>query len=260
MRADTLRLPIAIVVTLIWVGITVFWDAWLPQIGPAHHPIADEVTNNISPNLLVASLFIAACVIAFRWSDVAFKWPERPSELRLLWLPLLYVLAFFSFTSVSGLPEPHVIAFLAINTVLVGFSEEMAFRGVLFRGLLTRLPIWPAIIVTTLLFGAVHSFNALTTGDLPAAIAQSVTAAISGLLFLAIVLRTGSILPAMLIHALWDFSNLLGTANLVTTADHAPVDPRLLLVPVLVQLPTLIYALYLLRHVGRPITPDPVAA
>lgn len=252
MRADKLRLPIAIAVVLIWIGITVFWGAWVPQSGAAHHPIATGVTNGLSPNLLYASLFLAICVIVFRWWDVAFKWPERPREIRLLWFPLLYIAAFFGFTLITGLPSPQVIFYLAINTFLVGFSEEMAFRGVLFRALLTRIPIWPAIIITTVLFGSVHSLNALTTGDLPSAIAQSITAAMSGLLFIAIVLRTGSIIPAMLIHALWDFSNLLGIANLITTTDQAPIDPRLLIVPVLMQLPTFIYALFLLRKVGRP--------
>lgn len=260
MRADNLRLPIAIAVVLIWVGITVFWGVWIPHTGDVHHSIAVGVTNGISPNLLYASLFLAICVIVFRWWDVAFKWPERPKEIRLLWFPLLYILAFFSFTLITGLPSPQVIGYLAINTILVGFSEEMAFRGVLFRGLLSRIPIWPAIIITTVLFGSVHSLNALTTGDLPGAIAQSITAAMSGLLFIAIVVRTGSILPAMFIHALWDFSNLLSIVNVVPAGEPTAIDPRLLIVPIAVQIPTFIYALFLLRKVGRPTADTAVAA
>ncbi len=258
MRANQYRLPLAIVVVLIWVGITVFWGVWEPDTTTAHHSIAEGVMYGISPNLLIASLFLAVCVIVFRWWDVGLRWPERPREIRLLWFPLLYILAFFSFTLVTGLPPAQVILYLVINTLLVGFSEEMAFRGVLFRALLTRLPLWPSIILTTVLFGSVHSLNALTTGDLPAAIAQSITAAMSGLLFIAIVLRTGSILPAMFIHALWDFSNLLGIVNIVPPSEQVAVDPRLLIVPIIVQIPTFLYALFLLRKVRNQ--PEPALA
>lgn len=260
MRIDNLRLPIAIVVVLVWIGITVFWGTWVPHAAEEHHAIADGVTNGLAPNLLFASLFLAVCVIAFRWWDVAFKWPDHPEAIRIVWFPLVYILLFFSFTLFTGLPSPQVIGFLAINTLLVGFSEEMAFRGVLFRGLLSRIPLWPAIILTTVLFGSVHSLNALTTGDLPAAIAQSITAAMSGLLFIAIVLRMGSIIPAMLIHTLWDFSNLLAISNIVPTGVPTQVDLRLLLVPILVQVPTFLYALYLLRNVGRTESTVPVGA
>ena len=255
MRADKFRIPAALAVLIIWIAITAFWGVWLPH---GQHSLAAGVINSVSPNLLYATIFIALAVIAFRWWDVAFTWPERPREIMLVWFPLIYIMAFFSLTLITGLPSPQVIGFVAINTILVGFSEEMAFRGVLFRALLTRMPIWPAIIVTTVLFGSVHSLNALTTGDLPAALTQSVTAAMSGLLFIAIVLRTGSIIPAMVLHALWDFSNLLGIVNLLESAPTQPINSFALLIPVLVQIPTFAYALFLLRKIGHAPTPQPL--
>ena len=54
-------------------------------------------------------------------------------------LPAVYLVLFLALTLVVGWPSPSTILFLAINTLIVGFSEELAFRGVLFRGLHTRI-------------------------------------------------------------------------------------------------------------------------
>jgi membrane protease YdiL (CAAX protease family) len=117
----------------------------------------------------------------------------------------------------SGLPPASVMIILAVNTFAVGFSEEMMFRGVLYRALARRLAFWPAIWITSILFGGIHLLNAFTTGDLTAATLQAITAFMSGVFFLTCVLRTGSILPSMLYHACWDFLLTVSTAGAART-------------------------------------------
>ncbi len=90
------------------------------------------------------------------------------------------------------------------NTSLVGLSEELMFRGVLLQALRQTVSIWPAVALTTLAFGAVHSLNVFITGDLGAALIQSTAAALSGLFFIAPRLRTGSLWPSIAVHGLWD--------------------------------------------------------
>ena len=55
----------------------------------------------------------------------------------------------------------------------------------------------------------------VSIGNWRLAAAQAVAAAMSGLLFIAIRLRTGSLIPAMAYHALWDFGTLLLVAQVM---------------------------------------------
>jgi len=100
--------------------------------------------------------------------------------------------------------------------------------------------------------GGIHSLNVFTTGHLLTSVIQSGAALLSGLLFIAIRLRTGSLWPAIITHGLWDF----GTFTL-GAAGGEPADPQMapttvqMLFPLLLVLPNALYALWLLRHVGR---------
>ncbi len=133
------------------------------------------------------------------------------------------------------------------------------FRGVLFSALSTRLRLWLAIAVTTVLFGSVHLLNFLVIGDLPITVTQAIAAAMSGTLFIAIRLRTGSLYPAIAFHALWDFGTLMAVAKVLSmpgasggaamgaAAGGSPGVATLLL-PIGLLLPNFLYALFLLRR------------
>ena len=82
----------------------------------------------------------------------------------------------------------YVLAFATL-VVVAPAAEEMLFRGYLFGKLRTRVPLWVAIIVTSLVFGALHGAWNLAID----------TFALSIVLCL---LRkmTGSIWPSFLLH------------------------------------------------------------
>lgn len=261
METTRFRLPIALAAVVVWTIITTgIWGAWLPR-----EPVdaIDTVDSSVAWGIASAAAFILAVVLVFRWRDMGFNRPQPLKTLDLLWFPLIFVVLFLFTTTFFGWPPLPVLFFLALNTLLVGFSEELAFRGVLFRGLLTRMPIWPAIWLTTISFGAVHILNVFVTGSLAFALVQAVTAAMSGMLLMAILIRTGSIVVAMLFHALWDFSTLcavwmfnrLGT--IVPSDEGAGTNSLPLILPILFILPNFLYALFLLRKVRREV---PVAA
>ena len=258
---DRIRIPVAFAALIVWLLITV-WGVWNP-----HDPatLTDGVASGPAWSIIGAGAFLLALVLVMGWKDMGFNAPRPWSSLRLFWFPLLYIGLFFAGSLFIGLPPQNVILFLAINTLAVGFSEELMFRGVLFRALQTRLPIWPAIWLTSVIFGSVHVINALTTGDLLSASVQAVTAFMSGVFFLAMVLRTGSILPSMLFHACWDFLLTMTAAGGAIRADEtAAGEPSsismTMLLPLLLILPNFIYGLFLLRKVGRPVAPQPMAS
>lgn len=86
------------------------------------------------------------------------------------------------------------LAFLA-----VGFLEESGFRGYMLFTLTTGLGFWPAAIVTSFAFGAVHHGN---TGE---SIVGEFTAGGIGFFFCILIRKTGTLWPAIGFHAAWDW-------------------------------------------------------
>ena len=50
----------------------------------------------------------------------------------------------------------YVIALLVLAVIAAPFVEEIVFRGLVMRGLLSSMPAWLAIVVQAVLFGAAH--------------------------------------------------------------------------------------------------------
>jgi len=124
----------------------------------------------------MAVALLAIVTVAMRWWDLKFVAPKPMGSLRVLWFPALYLLLFALMPAVLGLPPASTLLFVIMNTMLVGLSEEWMFRGVLFQGLRSRLALWPAILLTSALFGAAHVVNVVTTGQLGEAIVQAAAA------------------------------------------------------------------------------------
>jgi uncharacterized protein len=243
------RILLALGALIIWTAITVIVGR-LRAGGEAE--LVEAVTQGLNWTYLLAAAFLLAVVASQRWDDVGLKTAPAAGSLRLLWLPALYIAGFLAIAVFLGLPPIAVIFFVLVNTFFVGLSEELMFRGVLLQAFRHRMAIWPAILITSLLFGGIHSLNVFTTGHLLTSVIQSGAALLSGLLFIAIRLRTGSLWPAIITHGLWDF----GTFTL-GAAGGEPADPQMaptavqMLFPLLLVLPNALYALWLLRHVGR---------
>jgi sodium transport system permease protein len=94
-------------------------------------------------------------------------------------------------------PADAVLSVLAI-AVAPGVCEELLFRGLVLHALRGRLGTAAAVVVSALLFGAIHldfSGSGPTLYRVPFAVAVGVG-------FALLRLRTGSLVPAMLAHAL----------------------------------------------------------
>lgn len=246
MSAARQRLIVAVFALVVWTGITMFGASYL---FPASVQLIDLVKSGIGWQFVIASAFLVALALIFRWDDLGLHWPRDGRSWVLLWFPALYLVAFASFAVYLGLPPAQTVFWIFVNTMFVGFSEELMFRGVLLAAFRRNMPIWPAIILTCVLFGSVHILNAFMTGQVLGATVQAVTAMMSGLLFVAIVLRTGSLLPAIILHGLWDFCTfLLTTATSATGEGAAPGWQMQIIMPVGLVSGNFLYALFLLRH------------
>jgi membrane protease YdiL (CAAX protease family) len=202
---------------------------------------------------LGAIVLLVGFIYARQWRDLAFA--PAHSVVRVMWFPAIWLALISAVLLLVGLPPGRMIAFIAVNTLLVGISEETMVRGVLFRALLTQYRVWTAIIVSSILFGAVYILNCLQHRRPGGALMQSVPAGMSGILFVAIVIRTGSIWPAIIYHGLWDFVLFVlltgsqasgGDADPATLESMGPMKTDL---PLIMGLPNFICGLILLRKV-----------
>ena len=251
--APTRRLTRALLVLAAWTAAAFVMGAF--SRGDTVSNPAEMVTalaSGAAINLWAALGVLAGATWLFRWGDLGFHAPDWGKLIRVMGFPLLTLAPLPLLAWGIGLPPGPAIAYLALNTALSALSEEWMFRGILFRALLARFRLWPAVLITSVLFGAFHVLNAFTLGDLRMALAQSVAAMMTGMLLVALVLRTGSIWPAVAYHMVWNFGLLLVAHE---TLEHLPLNtaPPLsaYLMPMLIVSPNLFFALLLLRKVRR---------
>ena len=158
--------------------------------------------------LAVGSVFMLAFALLSRWD---YLWSD-PIRLKSTITMKVALVAFVILTAIrfvgtkwSEIPLPLLAAILAAG-VLVGFAEELTFRGIFLRGMRAggRSEI-AAAIWTAAAFGVFHLPNLfLGTGLMGAP--QLVLAAFSGLMLYAWRRQWGMIWPAMVAHGVWDIS------------------------------------------------------
>lgn len=224
-----LTLAVALATLAAWLLLTVGVGQWLA--GAPQHALASTVTGGIGLPWVLALLLLAAICTRYGAPRALGLQAPAPHSWRLVWLPLAYASAMLALDLANGLPPPRTLLFVAINSALVGLSEEWMFRGVLFAGCRARLALWPAMLLSSALFGAAHALNVFTTGQLDVALLQAACAFLQGFGYLAIRLRTGSLWPMVLVHGMWDFSLMAGLL-----APRAPAG-AVLLGPLLIALP-----------------------
>lgn len=246
---------------LVALGVYFIWQTinsgiQIAGTGPEGIDLIDLVQNGIALSLAAASLFLLVVVVALRWwQDVGLSQGPQRGTLQVIWPWLLYLALFAASALNAGLPPASVTLFILANTLLVGWSEEVMFRGVWLRGLFRSYGIWAAILGSSVLFGAMHVLNVFLTGDLRGAVLQAVAAFLSGVFLVAVRLRTGSLWTGIILHGLWDAGTFLVAAGATATAEAtaAAAAPNALgdYGSIVMSLPLFVLGLYFLRHAGR---------
>jgi len=112
---------------------------------------------------------------------------------------------------ISSAPWLSVVFLMAL---VPSVCEELAFRGFIFGGLVRENGRFRAVVVTAVMFGVSHGV-----------LQQSIAATFMGLLLGWVALRTGSILPCILIH----FTNNMLSVSMERVAGSGNAAGNLLL-------------------------------
>jgi membrane protease YdiL (CAAX protease family) len=162
------------------------------QAGPIFAPVV----------LLITTLYLVFILWSFAWLKAAGvaslgTWKGWGAALVLLVYYLLELLYSF-FGEFSFIVPTNAVSGLGVPRVFIGaMFEEVLFRGVVLYALVslwgaTRKGVLKAVIVSALLFGAIHALNAIS-GDPSEALGQIAIALFESVWLAAIVLRWGSI-------------------------------------------------------------------
>lgn len=176
------------------------------QFKGQHVPLDQMVKNQIVLGVLVATIFFLEAVTYLKWwPQVGWKGPANLQDLRLLVPQAMLLLFMLVFVLYTGLPSTRVLMIVLLNTLIVGISEELMCRGILFYGSSSSFGVWRAVWITAIIFGAGHILNGFITGDFSASTVQAFFACMFGFWMAAFRVRLDTIIPGIVIHWLWDF-------------------------------------------------------
>lgn len=165
------------------------------------------------PMLLLNAVFAAILIGVMRWwKETGFTAPSQWKNLRFLIIPLVLLIGPTLFLQPQFPPLDRAVI-LVIVTLLIGFQEEAIFRGVLLRTFMPRSTM-QAVFISAVLFGIIH-INSFLVGRDPLFVVSQIIASFLGAIGLgALRIRTNTIVPLVLLHALNDFLQFSATGGL----------------------------------------------
>lgn len=274
LRNFSVRHPVAFsaaAVVSIWaLGLVPLERAFEPLFGPYGADLAKEIVAQTLGTL--AAVFLAAKIGLRGALGFARPTPLRTAllgwpvvALALLFMPeKLAPASYLAQTLATPLPW-LMLLFLAS----VGFVEETLCRGLVGNVLLrkwggTRRGIYFVALLSGALFGLIHVGNYFTSDyTVLASAKQIVVSFFFGVFFLALYLRTKSLVPGIVLHALVDLPAQLeklspGAELLPQSAIHHSTTPANFLVVVILTSPLLAIGLIMLRKVApsTAVAPD----
>jgi len=197
----------------------------------------------IFESVAIATVFLAAYIMSRiekrRFAEYGI--PARGAFGRLFWQGVVWGLALesvemlviyaaggysFGGLALSGASLIHYAVVWAIGFVLVGIAEEFTFRGYAQFTLATGMGFWPAAVLLSALFGAVHLSN---PGE---GWVGALSVMLFGMFACFTLRRTGNLWFAIGLHAASDYaetfiysvpdSGMLAKGHLVNASFHGP--------------------------------------
>ena len=132
--------------------------------------------------------------------------------------------------------------FAVVSMILVGYVEEVIFRGFLFKALISKNGIKPAIIISSVTFGLGHIINLLSGHASLETVIQVFFAIGWGFIFTIVFYKCQSLIPCIIAHSLIDVFSLF------VNETHNDMTGRIYMgVTILVAI---VYGIYLAKQPG----------
>jgi membrane protease YdiL (CAAX protease family) len=168
----------------------------------------------------------------------------KNSKTMLWFIPLWLFSCLNLFSGFSpDYPMPGLI-YAAVSMAIIGFAEELIFRGFLFKAMLKDGNVKAAVIVSSVTFGLGHILNLFTGQDLIETLNQVIFAVAVGFVFTFVFYKSGSLLPGILAHSFIDVTSVFASdegSQLLNMIMH-----------IVIVVVSVAYCLYLAKRVETP--------
>lgn len=178
--------------------------------------------NNVEI-LLIQGVFLLISIVIpltyikiknYKFCEFGFRRPEKGSTKRaLFFIPLLLIILPLLVVGVSLQNVRYLLALLFF-TIAVGISEEIYFRGIIYKLLNNAFNSKiKVILLGSLVFAIGHSASIIGTGDIISTVLQVINAFFFGVVAIEVVIITNSLYPTIILHFLYNFSNYITSAS-----------------------------------------------
>jgi hypothetical protein len=156
------------------------------------------------------------------WAALGFRTPRHRLPWSVLLLTAALPLIGIILSSGVHVTPPAVLGF-AILALLVGFVEETLFRGVLLRAFASS-GVVRSTAVTAVAFALAHTITAISPDADIAAVARTVVFALFfGIAAALLTTWTASLLPAVMLHAIFNFVGFVFTPRSAVLTDFVSI-------------------------------------
>jgi membrane protease YdiL (CAAX protease family) len=168
---------------------------------------AENVRNAVVIPLTIIAIVLIALTTFFGWWKPVLRDKKRVTGWLII-VPIALVVITLAGMNYVGLSESdaELLLWIGIAVTLVGFSEELMFRGLIvvsFRSTMKESHVW---LWSSVAFSLLHLTNVLLgQAIVPTATQMAVTFVLGSGLYIAR-RTTGLLVVPMIIHLVWDYS------------------------------------------------------
>jgi len=200
-------------------------------------------------SLIIAAILLAVTTSLLGWWRPALFERHHAPRWTLI-APILMVIALVINLASTDWGSYDLSFFGAsIVLVLVGFTEELTTRGLLLTALRSRLAEGWVWFITSALFALMHLLNAASGQAFGPTLQQVGFAFLGGTIFYILRRATGSLIWAMVLHGLWDFSTFA-----VTHGTPSPLAGFGTILYAIAGVIGLITVAFVIRHADERVT------
>jgi membrane protease YdiL (CAAX protease family) len=186
----------------------------------------------------IFSLFLIGILLALKSTSYYGLTKVKDSKKYLYFIPLVIIATVNLWNGINITNSKEEIIFHILTMINIGFTEEIIFRGFLFK-MMEKQSVKIAIHVSAITFGIGHIINLLNGADLIPTVMQICYAISIGYLFVIIFYKSKSLIPCIITHCVINSLSIFNVENTIS----------LYVAPVFLVVLPLLYALHICRTV-----------
>lgn len=232
-------------------------EIWFAVVWIIIYVIGSSIADSVSAELgveksatLLFQAFLFVLMLGFIGENSLTEYyglcrGKYPAKKLLYYIPLALIASVNMWFGVRMNLSAGETACYVGSMLLVGFLEEIIFRGFLFKAM-SRDNVRTALIVSAVTFGIGHIVNLFngSGADLTSNLCQVIYAVAVGFLFVTMFYRGGSLWPCIITHSVLN--------SLSVFSNEAAAERYLIPVSAALTLISLTYCLVLTKTLPRP--------